>query len=549
MRIGLRGMAWGVALAATVGLGAVVPAAQAGPVIAQVSATGSGFVASGFGFSCDRRANLDDRATLACGTAVKPFADSQPLVLQATPNQSPAEHWQVRWEGCDSPATEPVCVITAHPNQVVRSVAVRAIFDDVRPPTVTAAAPVFSATVNSGVSFNVTANEPLSIAFCSVGGRPRMPCHQPQSVPEGTHTVRVVGRDRSGNTSALSASVGSVRIIDTRLTAGPATFSNLKRPTFRYATGAGAGASFECALDSVAYAPCGVVFTPPANLAEGPHTFRVRALDGPEMDRTPLVRTWTVDTVAPNTGLDPLVGPRDGEVSTLLSAAFKMSASEPASIQCRLDGAPFAGCPATRSFSNLAFGQHRFQARAIDRAGNVDATPISRTWTVLAVDNDGDGFNQRSDCNDADPGIRPGAREVAGNDTDENCDGFVAPPPRMSSTTVPNGWSVVGKRATLTRLEVKRLRSGARVEIRCIGKKCPFKRVKAKGKPKRGTLNLLKTLKGKRRNFRAGQTLEIRITAPRVIGKVVRYPIRAGKIPKAKELCLPPGTRRPTRCT
>jgi hypothetical protein len=119
----------------------------------------------------------------------------------------------------------------------------------------------------------------------------------------------------------------------------------------------------------------------------------------------------------------------------------------------------------------------------------------------------------------------------------------------MTSTTVPNGWSVIGKRATLTRLEVKRLRAGARVEIRCIGKKCPFKRVKAKGKPKRGTLNLLKTLKGKRRKFRAGQTLEIRITAPRVIGKVVRYPIRAGKIPKAKELCLPPGTRRPTRCT
>ena len=208
----------------------------------------------------------------------------------------------------------------------------------------------------------------------------------------------------------------------------------------------------------------------------------------------------------------------------------------------------FATCPATKSFANLAFGGHRFEARAVDLAGNVDATPISRTWTILAVDNDGDGFNQRSDCNDADPLIRPGAREVAGNDVDENCDGFKAPPPRMTSTTVPNSWSVLGKRATITRLEIKRLRAGARVELRCIGKKCAFKRVKAKGKPKRGTLNVLKSLTKKQRKFRAGQTLEIRITAPRVIGKVVRYPIRAGKIPKAKELCLPPRTTKPAKC-
>ena len=98
-------------------------------------------------------------------------------------------------------------------------------------------------------------------------------------------------------------------MIDTRLTGGPATFSNVKRPTFGYATGAGAGATFECSLDGAAFAACGATFTPPADLAEGAHTLRVRAKDGPEFDRTPLVRTWTVDSIAPSTALDPLDGP------------------------------------------------------------------------------------------------------------------------------------------------------------------------------------------------------------------------------------------------
>ncbi len=180
----------------------------------------------------------------------------------------------------------------------------------------------------------------------------------------------------------------------------------------------------------------------------------------------------------------------------------------------------------------------------------MDASPIARTWTIQSVDADGDGFDQRSDCDDGNRLVRPGAREIAGNRVDENCDRFIAPPPRMSSTTVLNSWSVVGTRATLTRLRVKRLRAGAKVELRCLGRECAFQRVKAKGKPKRGVLNALPALKRARRTLRAGQTLEVRITAPRVIGKVVRFPVRAGKIPQAaRELCLPPGARRPGRCS
>jgi hypothetical protein len=33
------------------------------------------------------------------------------------------------------------------------------------------------------------------------------------------------------------------------------------------------------------------------------------------------------------------------------------------------------------------------------------------------------------------------------------------------------------------------------------------------------------------------------------MGKVVRYTMRAGKLPRKRELCLPPGSSRPRRCT
>jgi PKD domain-containing protein len=142
------------------------------------------------------------------------------------------------------------------------------------------------------------------------------------------------------------------------------------------------------------------------------------------------------------------------------------------------------------------------------------------------------------------------ARDAAGNATSATRTVQVrraAPPkrPRVSGQVVAR-WRVRGRRTVAKRLLVRRLKANARVQVRCRGKRCPF-RVKRARRPRRGKVNLLRTL-GRRRTFRFRQTVEVRITAPRLTGKVYRYKIRKGRRPASSTLCLPVGGSKPRRC-
>jgi uncharacterized repeat protein (TIGR01451 family) len=64
------------------------------------------------------------------------------------------------------------------------------------------------------------------------------------------------------------------------------------------------------------------------------------------------------------------------------TATFTMSASEPATYQCSLDGSAWSVCGPSKTYQNLTAGDHRFEVRAVDPSGNVDATPASRPFTV-----------------------------------------------------------------------------------------------------------------------------------------------------------------------
>jgi hypothetical protein len=130
-------------------------------------------------------------------------------------------------------------------------------------------------------------------------------------------------------------------------------------------------------------------------LADGSHSFQVRATDAAgNTDATPAARSWTIDTVAPDTTVT--AGPSGTVTST--SASFSFSSSEAgSSYQCALDGGAYAACASPKSYTGLAAETHTFQVRAVDAAGNADATPAASTWTVQAATTSNTLYAQVSD--------------------------------------------------------------------------------------------------------------------------------------------------------
>ncbi len=200
-------------------------------------------------------------------------------------------------------------------------------------------------------------------------------------------TIRYTRTATNAAGSTVSASAHYSPLPTTNLVSAPsgATTSTSAAPTFSTPT---SGATLECKLDAGAWATC----TSPRSytgLAEGSHTFSVRAVYGGLSDDTPATATWTVDTTVPNTSITSQ--PAANESST--SASLGFTGTDPggsgvASYQCRIDAGAWGACTSPRTYTGLAQGNHTFDVRAIDNAGNVDPTPASYTWRVDTVDPD-----------------------------------------------------------------------------------------------------------------------------------------------------------------
>jgi hypothetical protein len=62
---------------------------------------------------------------------------------------------------------------------------------------------------------------------------------------------------------------------------------------------------------------------------------------------------------------------------------FTFSSSDPAAtFQCSLDSAAFAGCASPYTTPPVNDAEHTLAVRAVDRAGFVDPSPATRTWTT-----------------------------------------------------------------------------------------------------------------------------------------------------------------------
>src|SRR6267142_1253289 len=199
-----------------------------------------------------------------------------------------------------------------------------------------------------------------------------------------TGAVTVTIRGTSGsltNTTTITLTVtadSDTTPPDTTITSAPPARSNSSSASFSF-TATEAGSTFACQLDGSAFAPCGSPQSYSA-LAEGSHTFQVRATDpAGNTDPTPASYIWTADTTPPDTTITSAPPAR----SNSSSASFSFTATEAGStFACQLDGSAFAACGSPQSYSALADGSHTFEVRATDPAGNTDPTPASYIWTA-----------------------------------------------------------------------------------------------------------------------------------------------------------------------
>ncbi|HMJ79141.1 MAG TPA: hypothetical protein VK507_24365, partial [Iamia sp.] len=246
-----------------------------------------------------------------------------------------------------------------------------------------------SRTTSTSAGFSLTANEAANYqckldtpsgagGFASCSSTPGY-----SGLADGTYTFSARGTDSIGN---LGSTVSRTWTVDTQppdtsiSPGGPTGATSSNSPTFGF-TSSEPNSTFECKLDSGAWETCTSTkgYT---SLAEGEHTFRVRAIDASSLtDPTEAVRTWTVDTVTPDTSITS--GPSGDTTST--TASFGLSASEPgASFECKLDSGAWEGCASGKTYSGLGTGPHTFLVRATDAAGNADQSEAVRGWTVTA---------------------------------------------------------------------------------------------------------------------------------------------------------------------
>ncbi len=444
--------------------------ARAGTMLLAPVISGAGTVYSqDVEYSCTKTNDFNDDASTKCPAQ---FVDGMSVWLSASPAPN-SDFTFAGWQGCTATrgtgaATEcnvaPPASGSAERNPVAR------FADTIAPATTLASVPsgrVVAATAKP------TFGSPDALASfrCRFDSAAYAPCASgtEYTLADGPHTFSVLAVDPSGN-------VGPAQTATWEVDASPPTVALAGGPDEGSATPS-RSAAFElvasadtktttCTLNG---APCSLPIQL-SSLADGAYTLTVTVSDG--LREASATRTWTIDTVAPDTAIGD---------------AFAFSANEPGvSFECSLDGGPFGACPSAAALNGQGAGAHVLAVRARDRAGNVDATPASYSWRILA-----------------------GATR------------------RAIAFTVPYFVTVAKRGTTFTSLALKGVPAGATIKLTCKGG-CPRRAQTIKSK-KGGTVQLAAF---RHRVFKPGAKLTIAVTAPGLTGMAKTFTFRTGKRPK-----------------
>ena len=236
---------------------------------------------------------------------------------------------------------------------------------------------------------------PGSLLFeCRLDGDPWSACASPAAytgLADGSHMFDVRAVDAADETDPTPATfTWTIDTVapETMIDSGPTGTVSSNDPSFTF-TSPEVGATFQCNLDSSGFSACA---SPQAytDLADGAHTFEVRACDAlANCDPTPASFIWTIDTIAPETTIlsAPPVLTDTVNATFTFTGTDNLTASGALTFECQLDSGGWTLCTSPKTYTNLNYSAHTFQARAIDAASNTDPTPASHTWNITPTCN------------------------------------------------------------------------------------------------------------------------------------------------------------------
>lgn len=549
------------------------------------------------------------------------FSGEPAATFQCSVSLGSADYGPCSGTGTHSPATLPdgsyTFYVRATDQAGNTAVATRTFTLDTVAPTTTITSTPLGTTANQSPSFTFTSSEGGVSFQCRRDDEQLAPCSSPKSyagLSVGAHQFHVRATDAAGNVGEVKTESFTIDLTNPELTilTGPSGPTPDSTPAFTFE--AEAGTTVECSVDqgTPSFGPCSGGATSHAvtsPLADGSYVFRVRADDhvaGHQATIQP--RSFTVDTVAPNTAIDS--GP-SGLVNDA-NPTFQFSATEGGvTFQCRRNSEAFAPCTSPRDYENLGDGNHTFQVRATDAAGNVDTTPASASFAVdtiapvVSIDfgplgtttDDSPLFGFTTDATTVDCSIDQGTPSygtcfspsshgvtqrlaagsytfrVRGTDGAGNATvatrsftvagGSSTPPAQQPPSQPPTTASTPRLLSPfpLVRLTGRLTRTGAKVEILTVRAPRGAK-VSVRAKPKcaqgtrcpakqgSGTIGRKGSLRFKRfeLGYRAGAVIEVRVSQGTAIGKYTRFVVRRGKAPQRVDQCLMPGATRGSRC-
>ena len=134
-----------------------------------------------------------------------------------------------------------------------------------------------------------------------------------------------------------------------------------------------------------AWATCESPFTTP-ELAEYGHRLDVIATDHAG-NQAAAQKDFIVDlhTVGTTLTAGP-TGTISDRAPTFEFEATQVHDEPDPTFECQVDGGGFEDCTSPHQVDPLADGDHTFEVRAVDAAGNIDPTPATRAFTVDTPD-------------------------------------------------------------------------------------------------------------------------------------------------------------------